>query len=88
MRTATIIVGGLILFGLILAVLRLTGGGGPAAAAKFFIPLWLVCAAFNMVVGVKQAGYSVGEEFPIFLLIFAVPAMVAGLFWWKSTPAP
>ncbi len=29
------------------------------------------------------AGYSVREEFPIFLAIFAGPALVAGFIWYK-----
>ena len=33
----------------------------------------------GLVTGAKQAGYSVTEEFPIFLGIFGVPALVAGL---------
>jgi len=37
----------------------------------------------GLVAGAKQAGYSVTEEFPIFLGIFGVPALVAGLVWWK-----
>jgi hypothetical protein len=34
-------------------------------------------------VGVKSAGYTVREEFPIFLVVFAIPAVVALLAWWK-----
>ena len=37
----------------------------------------------NLWVGVARAGYSVGEEMPIFLLIFAVPAAAAVLARWK-----
>jgi hypothetical protein len=36
-----------------------------------------------MYIGVAQAGYSVREELPIFLLIFAIPATVAAFVWWK-----
>jgi hypothetical protein len=36
-----------------------------------------------MWVGVNRAGYSVTEELPIFLLIFAIPAGVASFVWWK-----
>jgi hypothetical protein len=36
-----------------------------------------------MWIGVSRAGYSVAEELPIFLLIFALPAAGAGLAWWK-----
>jgi len=36
-----------------------------------------------MWVGVARAGYSIAEEFPIFLLVFAIPAVVALFIWWK-----
>ena len=56
---------------------------GLVTGAKLFIPLWLIVAGVNMWIGVSQAGYSVAEEFPIFLGIFAVPACIAALLWWK-----
>ena len=40
-------------------------------------------ALVNMWIGVSRAGYSVAEELPIFLLIFALPAAAAGFAWWK-----
>ncbi|HVE48227.1 MAG TPA: hypothetical protein VNG69_01260 [Casimicrobiaceae bacterium] len=46
-------------------------------AAKIFVPLWLVVAAANAYIGVARAGYSIGEELPIFLAVFAIPAAVA-----------
>ena len=52
-------------------------------AAKIFIPVWLVAALINMWIGVSQGGYTVAEEFPIFLAIFVVPAAVAAFVWWK-----
>ena len=84
MRTVMIIVGGVALLG----VFALVGGrfavaDGVVTAVKLFIPVWLAAALVNMWVGVSRAGYSVGEEFPIFLVIFAVPAAVAGLLVWK-----
>jgi hypothetical protein len=36
-----------------------------------------------MYVGVKRAGYSVADEAPIFLLVFAIPAAVALFVWWR-----
>jgi hypothetical protein len=36
-----------------------------------------------MYVGVKRAGYSVAEEAPVFLVVFAIPAAAALLAWWK-----
>jgi hypothetical protein len=60
-------------------------GGGPAAAtaALVFIPLWLVGAAINMYIGVRKAGYSVADEAPVFLVVFAIPAAVALFAWWR-----
>jgi hypothetical protein len=83
-HTAIVVGGG---FSLLLSCLLLGhafGGGVPGAinGAKLFIPLWLIGAGVNMWLGVSHAGYSVGEEAPIFLAIFGVPAAVAGLLSW------
>ena len=86
MRTVIIIAGGFVLLGACLLAGRLIGGAGTAAMvtdAKVFISIWLAAAAFNMWMGVSQAGYSVGEELPIFLLIFALPTAAAAFVWWK-----
>jgi hypothetical protein len=85
MRTAVIIAAGLALLGLTVAAGWRLGEGASSAviAAKIFIPAWLVAALVNMWVGVSRAGYSVGDEFPIFLVIFVIPAAVAGVIWWK-----
>jgi hypothetical protein len=85
MRTAIIIVGGVVLLGLF-AVVGWRLGGGPQStmtAAKLFIPVWLAVALINMWLGVSRAGYSVAEELPIFLVIFAIPAIAAGFIWWR-----
>jgi hypothetical protein len=85
MRTLIIILGGLVLLGLALTVARWIGSGPGSlvTAAKVFLPIWLAVALVNMWIGVAQAGYSVAEELPIMLLIFAVPAAVAGFVWWR-----
>ncbi len=86
MRTGIIILGGFILFAVCIAASRWFAGSGAASvgsAVKVFIPIWLVAAAINMWIGVARAGYSVAEEFPIFLLIFGLPAAAALLLWWK-----
>ena len=87
MRTAVIIVGGLVLLGLFaLAGWRFGGGArGLATASIGFVVIWLVIALANMWVGVTRAGYSVAEELPIFAVIFAVPAAVAANVWWKTS---
>ena len=36
----------------------------------------------NLWIGVAKAGYSVAEEAPIFLVVFAVPAAVAIIVGW------
>ena len=59
------------------------GASGAATGALAFLPLWLVGAGINMYIGVKRAGYSVAEEAPMFLLVFAVPAAIALVVWWK-----
>jgi hypothetical protein len=85
MRSVIIILGGLGLLG----VFAITGwrfGDGAQSmvtAAKIFIPVWLAAALINMWIGVSRAGYSVAEEFPIFLAIFAIPAVVAAFVWWN-----
>ena len=85
MRTAIIIVAGIVL----LSVFGLIGwrvGGGPGSAttaAKLFIPVWLAVALINMWFGVSRAGYSISEEFPIFLVIFFIPAAIAAFAWWR-----
>lgn len=84
MRTLVIIVGGLFLLGL--GVLLSKSIGGPhaiATAAKIFLPVWFVIAFVNMWLGVARAGYSWAEEFPIFLVIFLIPAGVALFVAWK-----
>jgi hypothetical protein len=85
-HTLKVIAGGLGLLGLLVLAARFIYGGAPAAgmaaAARWFIPLWLVAAGINMYIGVARAGYSVAEEAPIFLLVFAVPAAVALLLAW------
>ena len=86
MHTIMVMGGGFVLLALFLLAGRVLGGGSATAlstAAMWFVPAWFVGAGINMAVGVIEAGYSVAEELPIFLLVFAVPAAVAGAIWWK-----
>jgi hypothetical protein len=57
--------------------------GSMPKAAVYFLPVWLIGTVINLWYGVSHAGYSVKEEAPIFLLVFAVPAIMALLAWWK-----
>jgi hypothetical protein len=86
MRTALFLVAGFLLAGSLLMLGKLFAGQYPQAARAstwLFVALWLLIAAVNMWLGVSKAGYSVSEELPIFLLIFAVPAIAAVVVYWK-----
>jgi hypothetical protein len=43
--------------------------------------LWVIGAGINMWLGVTKAGYSVVEELPFFLLVYAVPSAAALWIW-------
>jgi hypothetical protein len=81
-----VIAGGFLALGLLVLVGRLLGPvdqtSSMAAAARWFIPLWLIASAINMWIGVR-AGYSLLEEAPFFLLVFTLPASAAALLAWK-----
>lgn len=86
MHTLLVILAGFALLALCLLVGRGLGGPGaapPIPAIKAFLALWLIGAGINLYIGVARAGYSVAEELPIFLVVYAVPAAVAGLLWWR-----
>jgi hypothetical protein len=57
--------------------------GATYAATLIFVALWLGISGANLWVGVARAGYSLNEEFPIFLLIFGVPTIVAIFLKWR-----
>ncbi|MFC3902132.1 hypothetical protein SAMN05421749_10542 [Acinetobacter marinus] len=85
MHMAMVIGGGIVLLGVFLLFGKLWGVDAPqyAMAAKAFIPVWLVVSLINMWIGVSKAGYSVSQELPILLIVFAVPAIIAGLVIWQ-----
>jgi len=86
MRTALFLLAGLLLLGGFVLLGRLFAAQFPDAlrvAVVAYVVVWLVIAGANMWLGVAKAGYSVGEELPIFFLIFAVPAVVAVVLKWK-----
>jgi hypothetical protein len=57
--------------------------GATYAATLTFVALWLGISGANLWVGVAKAGYTLSEEVPIFLLIFAVPTIVAVFLKWR-----
>jgi len=84
MHTLYVIAGGLLLLGIFVLFARALSGVHPGVRGKLllgFIPVWLACAAFNMWVGVSRAGYGIGEELPVFLVVFAIPAGAAFWLW-------
>jgi len=86
MRTTLFLIVGFLLLTACLLLGRLFSGnyaGATYAATVAFICLWLGIAAANLWVGVARAGYTFADELPIFLLIFAVPAIVAIVLKWK-----
>lgn len=86
MRTGMFLLAGVLLLAAAFVLARLFSSNypsAPLAAFVGFVVLWFAVAAFNMWVGVAKAGYSVGEELPIFLLLFGVPAVLAALVRWK-----
>jgi len=86
MRTLLFLLAGFLLLAASMTLGRLFAGNYPGAtlaATIIFVTLWLAIAGGNMWVGVAKAGYSLNEEFPIFLLIFGVPAVVAIFLKWR-----
>ena len=81
MHTIMVVLGGFVLLGACLLAGRLMKT--MPIAALIFIPIWLGAAAINMWLGVSRAGFSVAEELPVFLAVFAIPAVVAWFIWWK-----
>jgi hypothetical protein len=86
MHTLKVILGGFVLLGVCLLLGHWIGGAAATVVAttiKCFLVLWLAVTLVNMWVGVSQAGYSIKDEAPVALLVFAAPAIVAIVIWWK-----
>jgi hypothetical protein len=85
-HTLKVIFGGILLLGVCLLLGSWIGGAAAtvvATAIKCFLVLWLVATLVNMWVGVSKAGYSIKDEAPVALLVFAVPAIVAIVICWR-----
>ncbi len=90
MHTIKVLVGGYLLLAVSLLLARwITGPLAASAivAAKCFLLAWAAVTLANMWYGVSHAGYSVKEEAPVALVIFAVPAIAAAIVWWRAASA-
>lgn len=86
MRTLLFLFAGFLLLAAFLVLAKLFAENYPDAfrvVTILFVTLWLLITAANMWVGVVKVGYSVAEELPIFLMLFAVPALVAIVLKWR-----
>ena len=85
MHMLLVIIGGAVLLGVFALFGKLWGGdvAGIVTGANVFIPVWLAIALVNMWVGVTKAGYTVAQELPILLVVFAVPAAFAAVVAWQ-----
>jgi hypothetical protein len=86
MRTVLLLSSGLFLMASFLIAAKLFSEHYPAApnwGIAIGLAIWLTIAATNMWIGVSKAGYAVADEFPILLLLLAVPAAVAVLVRWR-----
>ncbi len=79
MRTLVVIVGGIILWAVVTGIARLFHKQTSRSWTPviIFAALWLVITGWNVWVGVTQAGYTVMQELPIFLLTYSLPITVA-----------
>lgn len=87
MHMLLMILTGIVLLGVFSMLGKLWGGDavGIAMSMKAFVPVWLFVALVNMWVGVAKAGYTVAQELPILLVVFAVPACIAAAAAWQLT---
>ncbi len=86
MRTVLFLLAGSLLMAALLILARLFSEHFPSApnwALGGGLALWLAATGTNMWIGVSKAGYSVGEELPILLLLFGLPAVAAVLLRWR-----
>lgn len=86
MRTILFLTSGLLLMASLLIAAKLFSEHVPSAldwAVTLGLVFWLAITGANMWVGVSRAGYSVSEELPILLLLFALPAATAVLVRWR-----
>nr|WP_295375978.1 hypothetical protein [Pseudoxanthomonas sp.] len=82
MRTLILIAVGLVLA---VATLHFAPAGRRGWLAGGFALAWLAVVAWNLRTGLSH-GYSLSEELPIQLLIYAVPVALAVGWWLRTRP--
>jgi uncharacterized membrane protein YwaF len=75
MRTLMVFAGGFVLLAAFLVVGKLANKS--VLASRLFVLAWLLATLANLYAGVAIAGYTVAQELPIQLVVFAVPAITA-----------
>lgn len=89
MHTFFVVAGGLALLGVFLLGAKQFAGRSQVARARAawaFLPVWLVVATTNLVLGMR-AGYSFLSELPYFVVVLGVPALVAAWVARRSASA-
>lgn len=82
MHTVILTLAGLLSLTVFVIAASLAGKGSGrrlGAAARLFIPVWLVVALINAGIGYFRAGIPLLNEVGAFLAIFGVPAIAAWL---------
>ncbi len=82
MRTAIIILCGIVLWAVSVMLAKRFGKPGGTAVADTtlaFITVWLLATLTSLWIGVAHGGYSLQEGIPVFIAIFAVPAAIAAI---------
>lgn len=85
MRTIMFITGGIVLWAIITGISKVISKQSASSWTPtiIFAVVWFAIAAWNMWVGVTQAGYTFAEELPIFFVLWLVPLGITGFIKWK-----
>ncbi|MFE3838409.1 hypothetical protein [Pseudogemmobacter sonorensis] len=86
MHVMLVIATGLLLLAVFAMFGHLWGHGGPdiARAVHWFVQVWAGLALANLWIGVTKAGYTIAQELPVLIPVFAVPVAVAALVIWQA----
>lgn len=87
MRTFLLIVGGIMLWAILTALINRFSNQLKISwrPTVIFAIIWFMITSWNIWVGVTQAGYTFIEELPVFLLTYLLPLTIAVVAKIKST---